>query len=72
MKIIQREDGGGEFLFEKHEIKILNEKKKLILDGESMAHMVNTLGKIAVEFAASRPDHLINVQSNSESKINGK
>ena len=28
MKIIQREDGGGEFLFEKHEIKILNEKKK--------------------------------------------
>jgi len=37
-----------------------------------MAHMVNTLGKIAVEFAASRPDHLINVQSNSESKINGK
>jgi len=27
MKIIQREDGGGEFLFEKHEIKILNEKK---------------------------------------------
>lgn len=72
MKIIQREDGGGEILFKEHEIKILNEKKKLILDGESMVHMFNTLGKIAVEFAANRPDNLINLESNGESKINGK
>lgn len=72
MKIIQRKDGGGEFLFEEHEIKILNERKKLILDGESMVHMVNTLGKIAVEFAATRPPHLINMQSDKDSKINGK
>jgi len=72
MKIIQREDGGGEFLFEEHEIKILNEKRKLILDGDSMVHLVNTLGKIAVEFAASRPPHLINMQSDENSKIDGK
>jgi hypothetical protein len=45
MKIINKEDGGCEFIFSQDEIKIITEKTKLHLPPEAFKHVINSMAK---------------------------
>ena len=72
MKIIQKEDGGGELIFSDTEIKILQKRKKLIFTPEGFTHFGNSLAKLIMEFAIKRPDGVKNILTFKEDKYEGK
>lgn len=43
MKIINRENGGCDFIFSEEEIKIITEKTKLHLPPEAFKHVINSM-----------------------------
>ena len=69
MKIIQKDDS-HELLFSDEEIKILNEKKKLIFTHKGMSQFANALANVAAVIVQKIPKK--DLQMNLNDNINPK
>ncbi len=49
MKIINRENGGCDFIFSEEEIKIITDKTKLHLPPEAFKHVINSMARTLME-----------------------
>jgi len=72
MKFNQLKDGSCEIFFSDNEIKIINDKKNLKLNAESLRHFNNNLMKILVELNDNLPENKKNLQTTSNTIIEGE
>jgi hypothetical protein len=67
-----KEDGSCKWIFSDEEIKILNEKKELYFDAESLRHIGNVLVKIVSEWQINFNEELKNKETLGSEEIEGK
>jgi len=72
MKFNQLKDGSCEIFFSDTEIKIINNKKNLKLNAESLRHFNNNLMRIIVELNNNLPENIKNLQTTTETTIEGE
>jgi len=72
MKFLQKEDGSCDIIFEKHEIKIIQEKNKLHLPPETLKHFGNVIAKIVMDWNINFNDEIKKLQTKNDTEIKGK
>ena len=72
MKFIQKEDGSCDIVFEEHEIKIIDSKKKLHLPAETLKHFGNTITKIVMDWNIHLGKEYKTLQTDEYTKIEGE
>jgi|TARA_B100001059_G_C17598598_1_gene458349 hypothetical protein len=72
MKFIQKEDGSCDIIFEDHEVKIIQEKKKLHLPALTLKHFGNVIAKIVMDWNFNFNDEIKNLETREETEIKGE
>jgi len=72
MRIVQTEDGGGELIFSKEEVEIMNKHGKLILTPEGLRHFGNVFVKLVSLFQANFDEETRQLTTGDDTKIEGK
>ena len=72
MKFIQKEDGSCDIIFEDHEVKIIQEKKKLHLTALTLKHFGNVIAKIVMDWNFNFNDEIKNLETREETEIKGE
>ena len=72
MNFKQNKDGSGEIIFSKEEINIIKKNKKLILTPVSLRHFGNVLVRMVTEWNLNFSKELSNLQTDDDSKVEGK
>jgi|TARA_R110000744_G_scaffold101777_1_gene196116 hypothetical protein len=73
MKFVQSlKDGSCDIVFEEHEIKIINDNKKLHLSPETLKHFGNVMAKIIMEWNFNFNDEIKAMQTRENTEIKGK
>ena len=72
MKFIQKEDGSCDIIFEDHEVKIIQEKKKLHLPALTLKHFGNVIAKIVMDWNFNFNDEIKNLETREETEIQGE
>ena len=72
MKFKQYENGSCDIEFSEKEINILSKNKKLHLSDEALKHFGNYLIKIVMDWQLKFNEDLVNKQSFTDTKIEGK
>ena len=72
MKFIQKEDGSCDIIFEDHEVKIIQEKKKLHLQALTLKHFGNVIAKIVMDWNFNFNDEIKNLETREETEIKGE
>ena len=73
MKFVQSiKDGSCDIVFEEHEIKIINDNKKLHLPAVTLNHFGNNIAKIVMDWNINFGDEIKKLQTNQETEVKGE
>ena len=72
MKIINRENGGCDFIFSEEEIKIITEKTKLHLPPEAFKHVINSMARTFMEMMQHMKPEQKTQTSKDKEEVNTK
>tara|TARA_R110000823_G_scaffold203412_1_gene334305 strand:+ start:446 stop:664 length:219 start_codon:yes stop_codon:yes gene_type:complete len=72
MNFKQNKDGSGEIIFSKEEINIIKKNKKLMLTPVSLRHFGNVLVRMVNDWNLNFSKEVANLQTDKDSKVEGK
>tara|TARA_R110002126_G_scaffold177449_1_gene326386 strand:+ start:775 stop:993 length:219 start_codon:yes stop_codon:yes gene_type:complete len=72
MNFKQNKDGSGEIIFSKEEINIIKKNKKLMLTPVSLRHFGNVLVRMVTDWNLNFSKEVANLQTDKDSKVEGK
>tara|TARA_R110000822_G_scaffold295903_3_gene418219 strand:+ start:547 stop:765 length:219 start_codon:yes stop_codon:yes gene_type:complete len=72
MKFIQSKDGSCDICFDKQEIKLINDNKKLHLPAVTLKHFGNAMAKIIMDWNVNFNDDVKKMMTQDSTKIKGE
>ena len=72
MEFRQKKDGSCTLHFNENEVKIINEKKSLYFTPYVLRHFGNALMRMVMEFNENFDDKTKNMESDNNTKVEGK